>query len=292
MRSESSRILIVGGGEGASAILEMLQEEEMVHVAGVFDPVAYAPGLKKARALEVPAFTDLGEALRACEPCTVFNLTDDIDISSRLKDAGHADDIIGGTEALMMWQVMIGHILKMKEELSHRINYDPLTGIYNRDCILDHMKQGIAVSARYGTPYSAVLIGLDHFRSVNDTFTYPVGDTVFKGVVNAIQERLRQADIPGRRHGDELLVLLPQIDGAGALLAARKWLAHVSARPIDTGTGKSQSITFSAGVAAFDKAWVENVWDDPLERFLLCLEERLHRAKERGRNRVVGDDAP
>ncbi len=291
MKNDNNRALIIGGGCGGCAMLEMLLEEKMIRVVGVVDIVADSPGMELARASGIPTFTDLDEALKDCEPCMVFNLTGDMKVNEKLTKKNHMGGIIGGVEALMMWR-MVTRMQEMQNELFHLAHHDPLTGIYNRRYMLDHLKHGLEEALRYDMPYSAVLIDLDLFKSVNDTHGHAAGDAVLKGVVSAVQECLRQSDMLGRWGGEEFLVLLPHIDGAHAAMAAHKWLNHVSASTIDLGNGQSKAITFSAGVAAFDKSWMEKGVEKAMDAFLECIDNRLYRAKEAGRNRVIGSDLP
>lgn len=272
-------------------MLEMLLEEQMVHVVGVIDTVAGAPGVELARASGVPTFTTLNDALEACGTCMAFNLTGDMKVAEELAKRNHVGGIIGGVEALMMWR-MVTRLQKMQNELYYLAHHDPLTGVYNRRYILDHLEQDIAAAVRYGTPYSAVLIDLDHFKCINDIHGHAAGDAALKGVVGVVQKSLRQTDIMGRWGGEEFLVLLPHINGAHAELAANKWLKQVSSSPIDLSNGQSKTITFSAGVAAFNKSWMENGAEKALNTFLECMDNRLYQAKEAGRNRVIGADMP
>ncbi|MDQ7010188.1 MAG: GGDEF domain-containing protein [Mariprofundaceae bacterium] len=286
MRGNGNRALIIGGGRGGSAMLEMLLEEKMIQVAGVVDIVAGAPGMELARAQGVPTFTDLNEALKACEPCMVFNLTGSANVEKELARKKHVGGIMGGVEALMMWR-MVTRMQEMRNELYHQAHHDPLTGVYNRRYMLDRLRQGLAEAVRYDMPLSLVLIDLDHFKDINDNFGHAAGDAVLKGVVCVLQQCLRQADILARWGGEEFLVLLPQTDRTQAAMAARKWLEHVSAAPMDLGDGQSGIVTFSAGVAAFNSAWADEGMDRAVDAFLECVDQRLYRAKEAGRNRVA-----
>jgi len=289
VQDDGNRALIIGGGRGGSAMLEMLLEEKMVHVVGVVDTVADAPGMELARASGIPAFTSLEKALKACEPCVVFNLTRDLNINSELARLGHTGGVVGGIEALMMWR-MVTRMQQLQRDLYHQAHHDPLTGAFNRRYMMNQLRHGIVEAGRYGIPYSVVLIDLDNFKRVNDSYGHAAGDAVLKGVVSRLEECLRAADILGRWGGEEFLILLPHATGSQAALAAHKWLRHVSASPMDLGSEQSIAITFSAGVAAFDKAWLDEDVEKAIDTLLECVDNRLYRAKEAGRNRVVGAD--
>lgn len=287
--AESNRILIVGGGRGGSAMLELMLDEEMVSVVGIVDVLPDAPGMDLARSRGIPAFTRLEQALAVCEPCMVFNLTGNVKVEEELHMLGHAGGIVGGVEALMMWRV-VTRMKEMQRELFHQAQHDQLTGIYNRRSILEHLRRGVHETERYGIDYSAVMIDIDHFKHINDAYGHAAGDKALTGLVLRLQSCLRNTDIFGRWGGEEFMVLLPHIDGPRATVAARKWLRCVATEPMDLGKGKAQIVTFSAGVASMDKAWMKKGTDAAVDAFLECLDKRLYRAKESGRNRVMGLD--
>jgi diguanylate cyclase (GGDEF)-like protein len=218
-----------------------------------------------------------------------LNLTGDLKVNEELARLGHTGGVIGGVEALMMWR-MVTRMKEMQQELSYQAQHDSLTGVYNRRFILEHLRHGIYECGRYGIAYSAVLIDIDHFKNVNDAHGHAAGDMVLKGFVSRLQSCLRNTDMLGRWGGEEFLVLLPHTDGPHAAMAAWKWLQRVSAEPMELGKGESETITFSAGVASFDKAWMAQGVDAAVDAFLECLDKRLYRAKESGRNRVVDSD--
>jgi len=286
---ESNRILIIGGGRGGSAMLELMLDEEMVSVAGIVDVLPDAPGMNLARSRGIPTFTRLEHALAVCGPCIIFNLTGDVKVENKLQMLGHSGGIVGGVEALMMWRV-VTRLKEMQRELFHQAQYDQLTGIYNRRSILDHLRRGVHESERYGIAYSAVMIDIDHFKRINDAYGHAAGDKALTGLVSRVQSCLRNTDIFGRWGGEEFLILLPHIDGPQAAVAARKWLRCVATEPMDLGKGKAQIVTFSAGVASMDKAWLKKGTDAAIDAFLECLDKQMYKAKESGRNRVVGPE--
>lgn len=267
-------------------MLEMFLEEKMVHITGVVDTQPDAPAMELARASGIPVFTDLDAALATCEPCLVFNLTGKDDINHVLINKGHIGGIVGGVEALMMWK-MVTKLQEMQKALYYQAHHDPLTGAYNRRYVLDHLQQGLNESVRYDKPYAVAMLDLDYFKAVNDSLGHAAGDAVLKGLVERLQECLRNADILGRWGGEEFLILLPNMDLGHALMAAKKWLAHVSRSPIQLDDRHSKTITFSAGVAAFDRSWMQYGMERAMDRLLQCADRHLYHAKETGRNKVV-----
>jgi len=286
IKEHGNRVLIIGGGPGGRAMLEMFLEEKMVQVTGIVDTREDAPAMDLARTSGIPVFTDLDAALAACEPCLVFNLTGNDEVHQVLIGKGHIGGIVGGVEALMMWN-MITKLQEMQKALYYQAHHDPLTGAYNRRYVLDHLQQGLNEAGRYNKPYAVAMLDLDHFKAVNDSLGHAAGDAVLTGTVNRLQECLRNADILGRWGGEEFLILLPNMDLRHASMAAQKWLKHVSGSPIRLDEKHSKVITLSAGVAAFEQSWMQYGTDRAMDRLVQCADRHLYHAKKTGRNKVI-----
>ena len=283
------RALILGAGEGGTAVLEMLNDEELVDVVGIADVNPRAPGMRLARAVGVPVFTDIGEALKACAPCVAFNLTGNEMVDDVVAEALGVGAVIGGMEARLIVR-MISKIKATKEQLRFEATHDHLTGAYNRRHIMEVLERGMAQAVRYGFPYSVVLIDLDHFKQVNDTHGHAAGDAVLKAVVEGLRNGMREADTLGRWGGEEFIVLLPHTAGQDAQSAAGKWLDDVSSRSVELPEGRRIPVSFSAGVACFDGASEGSNLPvgEHIERLLRQADERLYAAKRSGRSMVCG----
>jgi diguanylate cyclase (GGDEF)-like protein len=154
---------------------------------------------------------------------------------------------------------------------------DALTGLPNKRACADTLKRMVAHAGRSLSPLSALLLDLDHFKRVNDTFGHGVGDDALAAVGEAISANLRTSDFAGRYGGEEFLVLLPDTDHAGAGLAAEKLRATVARIEVP---GLERQMTASLGLACY-----------PLDAgdgdTLIRLADRaLYAAKNAGRNRV------
>jgi diguanylate cyclase (GGDEF)-like protein len=154
---------------------------------------------------------------------------------------------------------------------------DALTGLPNRRAIDDHIKRLLAQAGRSLTPMSAILLDLDHFKQINDTYGHERGDEVLAALGAVMRSRLRGSDFAGRSGGEEFIVLLPDTDRAGALRVAEhlRQAMHSLTLP-----GISRAVTASFGVATYP--------DDALdgETLMRLADRALYSAKQSGRDRV------
>lgn len=156
---------------------------------------------------------------------------------------------------------------------------DPLTGLYNRRFILDELAHLNALSKRYNTTFSIVLIDLDHFKSVNNTYGHEVADQVLVTLGKLIQEDLRDADLGARYGEEEFMVLLPETgidDAVHTINRLRQRFNETRFAEI------SRPLSISAGVLEWQNG-------QSLEQLLFKTNERLTMAKYAGRNQVCGD---
>jgi diguanylate cyclase (GGDEF)-like protein len=154
---------------------------------------------------------------------------------------------------------------------------DALTGLPNRRAIDDHLKRLLAQAGRSLTPMSAILLDLDHFKEINDTYGHERGDEVLAAVGALMRTELRGADFAGRNGGEEFIVMLPDTDRAGALRVAEhlRTAMHSVSLP-----GVTRPVTASFGVASFPEDALDGAT-------LMRLADRaLYAAKQSGRDRV------
>jgi|GEM_PF-761327 len=157
---------------------------------------------------------------------------------------------------------------------------DGLTGIFNRRHLTERLESEFAKAQRYETQLSVLIIDIDHFKQINDTFGHQVGDNALLGVVGALKRRLRTTDLLGRYGGEEFVVMLPNTDRHDAFAVAQALRKEVEATKV-AALGERR-ITVSIGVASYPAADVGDV-----DALLRNADEALYRAKESGRNRVV-----
>jgi diguanylate cyclase (GGDEF)-like protein/PAS domain S-box-containing protein len=157
-------------------------------------------------------------------------------------------------------------------------NVDDLTGALSRQNFMGLAEQEMARSLRYALPLVVLMLDLDHFKNVNDSYGHPTGDAVLKGFVQTVKEVLRDSDEIGRIGGEEFAVLLPNTTQEGGCALANRILAAVHARPVSF-EGRSVAYTVSIGASHFthQKSFGE---------ILAECDSALYRAKNAGRDRL------
>lgn len=176
------------------------------------------------------------------------------------------------------WRLEAERLRSRVSELERLAATDHLTGAWNRAQFERLIDVELARSVESRRPVSLVLLDIDHFKQVNDTYGHGVGDAVLRELVQAVQTRLRASDILFRWGGEEFAVLVCAAGYRGAERLARDLCAAVADRPFP-GAGH---VTISVGVA-------EHYGAEDHESWFGRLDEALYEAKRTGRNRVVVD---
>ena len=168
-----------------------------------------------------------------------------------------------------------------RDELRFRATHDALTGIANRGAVLDAIHREHSRQLREGGSLGLIMVDLDHFKRVNDTYGHLAGDLVLKEVARRMASCARPYDTVGRYGGEEFLVVIASADGVGALALAERIRREVASVPITTDEGPV-SITVSCGVAVSEAGKPLNS-----QELLRAADDALYGAKQQGRNRVV-----
>lgn len=163
---------------------------------------------------------------------------------------------------------------------------DPLTGAFNRHYFDIQMPKLLTRYGHVHPPLALLSLDLDHFKKVNDTYGHPAGDVVLKELVTRVIHALRPNDIVIRMGGEEFVIIMPETDYRTALSIGERLRATVAASPvIIPNSAISIPMTTSIGVTV-TKAKMQDTSADLIER----ADKALYKAKESGRNRVVGDE--
>jgi len=156
---------------------------------------------------------------------------------------------------------------------------DPLPGLLNRRAFTEIMSRSLAGLERYGEPVSLLLLDVDHFKRVNDSYGHEAGDAVLLGIGQVLQGLARQTDFVARWGGEEFVIGLAHTGLPAAATPAERVRQAVMDRPFVLPSGESISVTTSIGVASA-------VRGERLDRFVARADQAMYRAKARGRNRV------
>jgi diguanylate cyclase (GGDEF)-like protein len=168
-----------------------------------------------------------------------------------------------------------------QEEMDQMANYDAVTGVLNKHVFIRRFKEEFSYSKRKKYGLSLLMIDIDHFKKVNDTYGHMAGDYVLGGVAQRIQEAIRDEDILARYGGEEFSVILRGTDAKDATTLAERVRSLVAAKPF-TFEKNSIPVTISIGVATLIGNNFDNT-DELIARADACL----YKSKENGRNRVT-----
>ena len=157
---------------------------------------------------------------------------------------------------------------------------DPLTSVANRQSVLSRAEEELARAARFRRPMSVVMVDLDHFKRLNDTYGHAAGDTVLRQVAQRLAENIRSVDMVGRFGGEEFLLVLPETDADAAATVAEKLRRVVAGTPLRLPDGQEVTVTLSAGVAGGPGEVLRP------EYLIRDADAALYSAKALGRNTV------
>ena len=170
---------------------------------------------------------------------------------------------------------------KANEALYESSIMDSLTGAYNRNYLIAYLEKEIKRVLRHGNDLSLLMIDLDHFKEINDSFGHLTGDNVLRKTADLMIEQLRSEDVLGRYGGEEFVVILPDTDLAGAEHTADRIRRAIESSEF-AGTENMFTLTVSVGVTNFN-----GCGERTLDGLLHCADVALYQAKDAGRNRIV-----
>jgi len=199
------------------------------------------------------------------------------------------------TVVLAFFSVMGGHVSRLRKHLvasnaslaaallriESLASRDDLTGVLNRRSLLDRLAQQRSRAERFDGVFSVLMIDIDHFKRINDTYGHAGGDEILKRFANAAGAVLRDVDAFGRYGGEEFMAILPQTDVQEARLLAERLRRAVEALLVPVGN-TSVRVTISTGIASYPSPDVASP-DDLIRE----ADRALYRAKQDGRNRAV-----
>lgn len=189
-------------------------------------------------------------------------------------------------DAVLACRLYLQQVLQALEnvELFERATVDPLTTLYRRDFGLQRLDETLRLGWRTMVPTSAILLDLDHFKQLNDTYGHAAGDLFLCAVGQALLGACRTTDIISRHGGEEILIVLPATDHAGAAILADRLRAAIADVAVEF-EGQRINTSASLGVATSGPGQLDR--DELVRR----ADRRLYEAKRGGRNRVCCEQA-
>jgi diguanylate cyclase (GGDEF)-like protein len=174
--------------------------------------------------------------------------------------------------------------------LAARSHVDGLTGLWNRAYFNQRFGEEVSAAKRYGRVLSLLMLDVDHFKRLNDTFGHPFGDQVLTQLGETLNGLLRATDAPCRFGGEEFAIIMTETNEEGASVSAERLREKVAAFTFHPGKGRQVEVTVSIGIVSsesFDAASLS------VSSMIIVADDALYRAKREGRNRVcVGKAAP
>jgi two-component system cell cycle response regulator len=158
---------------------------------------------------------------------------------------------------------------------------DPLTGLYNRRYLEAHMRSLVARASASAKPVCVLLLDIDHFKGINDTYGHDAGDDVLRDFSERLRRGVRGIDLVSRYGGEEFVLVMPETDVSFAASVAERLRGDVERTPFTTRSGSTFPVTVSIGLAEWRGP------ADSADALIKRADEALYSAKRTGRNRVV-----
>ncbi|WP_052177667.1 diguanylate cyclase [Methylotenera sp. G11] len=183
---------------------------------------------------------------------------------------------------LSLWLVNdISKLKALEEELKHQIDHDFLTGLRSRAWFMEQATIELHRASRFNTPLSLLMLDIDFFKLVNDTYGHQAGDIALKSVAQFMQKILRDFDMCARMGGEEFMILLPQTNQDKALEVAERIRLFIQNTQVPLPTGESSlQLTVSIGLSSLSSK------EDNIDDLINKADKALYQAKHTGRNRV------
>ncbi|MBK9977401.1 MAG: diguanylate cyclase [Gemmatimonadetes bacterium] len=197
------------------------------------------------------------------------------------EDIEFADTVVKAAVAAVQRAKVLETTMADNRRLEVLAHTDPLTAVLNRRALTERLNSELERVKRYETQVSLLLIDIDHFKRVNDTYGHLVGDDVLTDVGALLQSAVRSVDVVARYGGEEFVIALPETGLMGATVFAERIRELIEEHRFSHAGGSELHLTASVGVACYPSPGLETVED-----LLATADQALYRAKAEGRNRV------
>jgi two-component system cell cycle response regulator len=198
------------------------------------------------------------------------------------KDVEFAERVITAAVTALKRAEILEQARADNRRLAQLAQTDPLTTVLNRRALAERLHLEMGRVRRYESMVSVLLIDVDHFKQVNDTYGHLAGDDVLHELARLLEQVVRAVDIVARYGGEEFVIVLPETGTEGAAAFAERLRELIESHPFAVGSGQALHLTGSIGVATYPKHDIVTVED-----LLAKADQALYRAKAEGRNKVV-----
>lgn len=239
---------------------------------------AGSDGADQAVALTPGRFLQCGDALDAPQRDLIDEIT------SLLRFADERDEQVQELKARLAGVESANLDLMLRNSALSEISArDALTGLYNRWYVMEKIESEMNRSIRHGSPVSLIMLDIDHFKRVNDSFGHSAGDRVLRSVGQVLRDSCRVYDVAGRYGGEEFCIVLPETKVGSTTVVAERIRERLATSRFEVGVD-SVVVTASIGIAGVDSAEVEGALSSSM--LIDRADQALYSAKHHGRNRV------
>lgn len=284
------RVLVIDDSRAQSLYAERTLNQAGMITLAVNDPMTVLDALKDFKPdailmdMYMPGCTgiEVAQVIRqqpAYNNLPILYLSAEQDITKQMDAIDQAgDDFLTKPVASDVLIATVRHRCVRHRSLKDQLIRDSLTGLLDHNNILEALKQGIADTRKKQQPLCFVMIDIDHFKAVNDTYGHPVGDRVIRSLALYLRQRFRASDSVGRYGGEEFALVLPNTRLNDAEQLLNEVCAGFARIDHDAG-GKTVRVTFSAGIAEY----TDGTDASDLSQ---AADQALYQAKRDGRNTV------
>jgi two-component system cell cycle response regulator len=253
---------------------------EDVGVHPLFAPMREA-WVAEGKAVEIRSVATIPFSIDRWRSGVLFLRTDRDERSLTSDDVAFAEVVIRAAVAAIRRAQALETTRADNRRLEALATTDPLTRVLNRRALLDRLTAEADRARRFSSALTLLLLDVDHFKQINDTWGHLAGDAVLRQLGALLEEAMRKVDIVARYGGEEFVAILPETATDGGVVFAERLRERIAGESFDVGAEKPVHLTVSIGIATFPSAGVETTED-----LFARADEALYRAKAGGRNQV------
>jgi len=206
----------------------------------------------------------------------------DLSVNDYLVRPIDRNELIARVATQFRWKTYSDRLREIRRQSIELAATDSLTGLHNRRYLGAHLARQITRSKETRKPCTVLILDIDHFKRINDTYGHQAGDEVLKALADSFKFNIRGVDLACRYGGEEFVIVMPETELAVAEKVAERLREAIAERHFKTGEGKPEiPVTASIGIATLDPA------TDTAQSLLERADKALYEAKAGGRNKVV-----